>query len=162
MGKFDNLRHRPFMLITIAYRPKDGINTNVRGWREQPNAMQVIEKVDFHDRVSDRHLTRYSVIIDLFRGKVITSNLEGKKDQEVFDYFTNKYRDEVNESVGIYMRKLRDSGRRDLIMKEMNDFIELFGDGSLKEKLDNNKPKKEDKLVIENTEGQKNVKVDLN
>lgn len=142
MGKFDNLRHRPFMLVTVAYRPKDGVNTNIKGWQQQDKSMQVIEKVDFHDRVSDRHLSKYTAIIDLFRGTVITHNIVGRTNQEVFDYFTNKYRNEVNESVGLYMKKLRSSGKQDLIMKEMNEFIERF-----KDIKDSKKPEAE--LVIE-------------
>jgi len=142
MGKFNNLRNRPFMMISLVYRPKDGINTSVKGWQEQPRSMQVIEKADFYDRVNDKHFSKYSVIIDLFHGEVLSHRIPEKTNQEVFDYFTNKYRDQINESVGLFMKKMRDSGRKDLILKEMNNFIERFKDVS-----GNEDPT--DKLVLE-------------
>jgi hypothetical protein len=98
----DYLRNRPFLVVEISQRPAPDVNTGVRGWQDQPGALQSFEKVSFLDRINKR--ASYAVIIDIINSVVI-QNGSSRSDDEVMATYLSKYRDKVTDALTVWAKR---------------------------------------------------------
>lgn len=102
------LRNRPFLMIAITRRPAKATNiqTQVKGWGENPGHWDTFEKPMLADRVNGNHLTEYAVIIDVINGKVIKNIFTQNGEEEVVNHYMNKYREQVKEAMDVWLSQL--------------------------------------------------------
>ena len=73
MAKKEYLRGRPFLTVEITQRPAPNVNTKVKGWMNEPGAIQSFEKVSFLDRINNAG--NYAVVIDIINSTVIRNTV---------------------------------------------------------------------------------------
>jgi hypothetical protein len=100
-----NLRERPFLIINSIFRPKRHVKTEKKGWAESNDNFDIFESPSVVDRVSSRHMTEATVIIDINNKRTLKNRFEAADDAEVADHYLTKYADQVNQAMDIWNRK---------------------------------------------------------
>ena len=103
-GKY--LRNRPFLMVTLVRRPAKGVKTEKAGWADQTGAFESFEQTMLTDRVNAVHLRDANVIIDVMNAKVVKNSLSANTDEQVINYYMEKYRDKVKEAMDIWLTDL--------------------------------------------------------
>lgn len=99
------LRNRPFLMVSIAARPARGVHTHVKGWGDTYTNWEQTEQRIVTDRVNAVHLRDYNVIIDVLNRKIVKNVFkENTPDDEVVNHFMNRYQNEIQEAMDIWMR----------------------------------------------------------
>jgi hypothetical protein len=113
------LSKRPFVVITNRYRPAPGARTEQKGWADRAG-WQTLEEMTVVDRVTDKHTTYATVIIDVMEAKVVRNGLKANTtDEEVLTHFMGKYKKQISEAVSIWMeRKAYEKAQTDI--KDIN------------------------------------------
>lgn len=113
--KEKHLRNRPFLMVSIAGRPKQGINTAVKGWSDHPSNWESFEKPIVTDRVNSKHLLDYSIIIDVINSKAVKNSFSANStDEDVVNHYLNRYRDIVTEAMDIWLNDLAKKVAKDM------------------------------------------------
>lgn len=99
----DYLRNRPFLVIRHHAKPAPSENTSVKGWGIKAK-WEANETANFVDRISNKMSVEASVIIDIMKAKVIKNRYDRKADQQVMEYYIDKYKDKVKEAVAHWMQ----------------------------------------------------------
>jgi hypothetical protein len=98
----DYLRNRPFLAVTLTQRPAPNVNTRLKGWQNQPGAIQTFEKVSFVDRINNK--AQYAVIIDIINSTVI-QNKGTASENEVLATYLGKYTEEVKQALTVWAHR---------------------------------------------------------
>lgn len=93
MGKLDNLRNKPFLLISVRETPAKGVSTNKSGWNDKGTNIMRYETPTVVDRVTTKHLSACPVIIDIMAGKCVVNRYEGAADDGVAEHYLTKFSD---------------------------------------------------------------------
>lgn len=100
------LSKRPFVVITNRYKPAPGSRTEQKGWAER-SGWEVHEEMTVVDRITNKHTTYATVIIDVMEAKLVRNGLKGTStDDEVLNHFMTKYKPQVSEAISIWMERL--------------------------------------------------------
>jgi hypothetical protein len=87
-------------IYIIAYyykKPKNHVNTSVKGWMDNPDNVRWDEKVGITRGISKRDIQAH-VIVNLSEKRVERNNLNGNKDFEmIFKYFFSGYSKYITE-----------------------------------------------------------------
>jgi hypothetical protein len=97
------LRNRPFLIISLIQRPAKGVRTEKKGWKEVTGNLDAFEQPSLVDRVNAVHLRNANVIIDVTQTKVIKNNLVNTPDEDVMDYYLNKYEAQITEAMDVWL-----------------------------------------------------------
>jgi len=107
-----------FLIAQYTQKPKEGVNTSVRGWMENPNNIRWDERVEISRglRTRDMHA---QVILDLTQRRVEQNSFNGTRDFDtVFKYFLNNYSEYIARVMSQldpdYLRKLADDMEQEL------------------------------------------------
>lgn len=96
---------RPYLVITLVHRPREGVDTSKKGWAENPRNITAFERPVVTDRLTRKIETEASFIIDIMQQRVVKSRLE-KPEHEVVNYFLDKYDDLIKRGLNAWSRKL--------------------------------------------------------
>ena len=110
------LSKRPFLIITNRYFPAQGAQTQQKDWMEK-SGWQTHEEVSVVDRITSKHLTMSTVIIDVMEAKLVKSNYTETPSDEILSHFMNKYKSKLQEAIDIWMERLA----RNKAMDELNN-----------------------------------------
>lgn len=102
MAKKEYLRGRPFLTVEVTQRPAPDVNTKVKGWMNQPGAMQSFEKVSFLDRINNE--TNYGIIIDILNS-VCVRNASSLSNDEVLATYLSNYKEQVIKAMTVWAEK---------------------------------------------------------
>lgn len=102
MAKKEYLRGRPFLTVEVTQRPAPNVNTKVKGWMNQPGAIQSFEKVSFLDRINNE--SKYNVIIDIINSTVVR-NSSAISDTEILATYLANYKDKVIQAMTVWAQK---------------------------------------------------------
>lgn len=101
-GKY--LRNRPFLLVTLVRRPAKGVRTEKKGWMEVTGNVDLFEQPVLVDRVNAIHLRNANIIIDVMNATVVKNSMaESNSDEEVVNYYLNKYREHVEQAMDLWL-----------------------------------------------------------
>jgi hypothetical protein len=99
------LRNRPFLVISTIARPAKGIRTYKQGWADTSSNWATFEQPQIVDRVSNKHLTEASVIIDILNRAVVKNrHSDGNDDKLAVEHFLTKYTELVTEGLVQFAR----------------------------------------------------------
>jgi len=87
------LSGRPFLVVNFFERPRENVNTSVKGWQSNPANIATFETVAVVDRVGSKHATT-PIIIDLVEGKAIR-NSTNKPDDQLIEHYIARYEDTI-------------------------------------------------------------------
>lgn len=96
---------RPFLIITNSFKPQRGQLTHKPNWAEN-GGWEIHEQAQIVDRVTNKHLSTGSVIIDVMEAKVIKTGIPGQSREDIMTHFMTKYRKELTEAIDVWMTKL--------------------------------------------------------
>jgi len=96
------LSKRPFMVITCKFRPGQGAQTQIAGWAER-SGWNVVEEIAIVDRVSNKHMTYGTLIIDVLEAKVVKNGFQNTSKDEAMQHYMTKYKKELTEAIGVWM-----------------------------------------------------------
>lgn len=91
------LRGRPFLLVEFSQKPRDKVNTKVKGWMNDPNNLVTHEHVSVVDSIGPKQ-TSAKIIIDIIEGTAIR-NLVGKPDDAVISHYIGRYAEMIKQSL---------------------------------------------------------------
>lgn len=105
ISRFDNLRHRPFLVINVSFHPAKGVRTERKGWKTDKNNIALQEHPQLVDRISNRILREATVIIDIISESVIKNRIRMSLDTvdpetldaQVLQHFMGKYHDLIQQ-----------------------------------------------------------------
>jgi hypothetical protein len=103
-NKFDDLRNRPFLVVTSIERPVTGVNTSEAKWNKMTGSINLFERAEIVDRVKTTLLQKATVVIDLIGGKIIKSRYD-LDDQQVVEHYLGKYMDECKRGVDTWLTR---------------------------------------------------------
>jgi hypothetical protein len=101
---YSKLKNKPFMLINFIYQPAPGENTSKKNWGEV-SKWQTKEEIFFVDRLNAKHLTDYTVVIDLLNAVVLKHRFEDTSKGEIYAHFVNKYKKDVMKAIDAWRQK---------------------------------------------------------
>ena len=115
------LSKRPFLIVTNHYVPAPGARTQQKDWTEK-SGWQTKEEVQVVDAVKDKHLSTATVIIDVMEAKLIKNGFSSNSSSdEIVHHFMTKYKDQVSESINIWMERLA----RKKALEQLDDEVEF-------------------------------------
>lgn len=115
------LSKRPFLIITNKFLPSKGAQTQQKNWTEK-SGWQTNEEMSVVDRVTSKHTSMATVIIDVMEAKVIKNGFVESSNDEIMQHFMTKYKAQLTEAIDIWMSRLA----RDKAMLELkNPKLEL-------------------------------------
>jgi hypothetical protein len=101
---FSKLKNRPFMLVNFIHQPAPGERTSQKNWGEI-GKWQTKESIFFVDRINNKHLTDYAIIIDLLHAVVVKSCITDVSKGEIYAHYVNKYKANVMQAVNVWRKK---------------------------------------------------------
>lgn len=110
------LAKRPFLIITNHFKPARGAQTQLAGWADKAG-WEVHEEVSVVDRVTTKHLSMATAIIDVMEAKVIKNGFAESARDDIMKHFMTKYRPQLTEAIDIWMSRLA----RDKALGEMTN-----------------------------------------
>lgn len=96
---------RPFMVITNRYTPGPNAQTQKKGWSDV-SGWVINEEMTLVDRITKKHETYATVIIDVMEAKVLRNRFNDMPNDGVLGHFMTKYKDQVQKAVSIWMERL--------------------------------------------------------
>ena len=99
------LAKRPFLIITNRFKPARGAQTQVANWAEK-SGWEVHEEVMVVDRVTAKHLSMATAIIDVMEAKVVKNGFSESSREDIMTHFMTKYKSQITESIDIWMTRL--------------------------------------------------------
>lgn len=91
------LRGRPFLIVEFAQKPREHVNTKVKGWMNDPTNMITLEHVSIVDRINDKQM-RAGLIIDVIDGVAIR-NQTNQPNEDVISHYIGRYADMIKEAL---------------------------------------------------------------
>jgi hypothetical protein len=98
------LSKRPFLIINTKFLPGPGAKTSTPGWTET-SGWNVTEEVAIVDRITNKHRTYATLIIDILEAKCIKNGFEDSKNDDASAHFMTKYKEQIKEAVGIWLER---------------------------------------------------------
>lgn len=95
------LSKRPFLVINTKFLPAARAQTHVAGWAEK-SGWNVSEEVAIVDRVTKRHQTYATLILDVLEDKVIKNGFRGSESQDVKAHYLRKFAPQIVEALDIW------------------------------------------------------------
>lgn len=95
-----------YLVARYVLRPKRPSVTVQKGWQNNPGNLSWDEQVGFFDKVKDKDLANWQVILDLTNQRVIKSQSPSNYDgslftdrdySKLFDHFKEHYGDQINK-----------------------------------------------------------------
>ena len=99
------LSKRPFLIITNRFKPARGSQTQQANWADK-SGWEVHEEVMVVDRVTDKHISTATAIIDVMEAKVIKNGFNDSSREDIMNHFMNKYKKQLTEAIDIWMTRL--------------------------------------------------------
>jgi hypothetical protein len=99
------LAKRPFLIITNHFKPARGAQTQQPGWSDK-SGWEVHEEVVVVDRVTNKHHSYATAIIDVMEAKVIKNGFQDSSRDDILQHFMTKYRAQLTEAIDIWMSRL--------------------------------------------------------
>lgn len=93
VSKYDYLRNRPFLVITLYHQPCEGARTERRGWANE-STLRTVEHPAVVSRISANILRTATIIIDILQDRVIKNRLRDNAiafDDEVLARYKTEY-----------------------------------------------------------------------
>jgi hypothetical protein len=99
------LSKRPFLVIRNTFRPKEHAQTHIAGWGDKNGGQWAsFESIDFIDRVRDRDIKNYVVIIDIMEAKVVKNTFRQQhSDSVVLTHYLTKYQEDTKKAISIWL-----------------------------------------------------------
>lgn len=94
------LSGRPFLVVNFFERPKENVNTSVKGWQSNPANISTFETVAVVDRIGNKQATT-PIIIDLVEGKAIR-NSTNKPDDKLIEHYIARYEDTIMSALKVW------------------------------------------------------------
>lgn len=101
------LRNRPFLVIVLSSRAKNGINTQKAGWNKILANVTNLETPTIVDRVSNKMMTEAAVIIDILNTKIVKNRNGSEHDDAVLKYYMERYSADIAEALQLWTSQLR-------------------------------------------------------
>jgi hypothetical protein len=98
------LSKRPFLVVSTKFLPGPGARTAQKNWAEQ-SGWNVVEEVAIVDRVTPKHQTFSTLIVDILESKCVKNGFAGSTNDEAMAHFMQKYKEQIKEAVGIWLER---------------------------------------------------------
>lgn len=98
------LSKRPFLIINLVYKPGPGARTHVKNWAET-SGWEVSEELSIVDRVTNRHNTYSTLIIDILEARVVKNTFENATNEEAMAHYLEKYKPQITQAVSYWAEK---------------------------------------------------------
>jgi hypothetical protein len=99
------LSKRPFVIITNRYTPGPHAQTQKKGWSDTAGWV-VNEEMTVVDRVSAKHQSYATVIIDVMEAKVIRNSFEDMTNDALLTHYMTKYKAQIQQAISVWMERL--------------------------------------------------------
>ena len=99
------LAKRPFLIITNHFKPARGAQTQQKGWADK-SGWEVHEEVVVVDRVTAKHQSQATAIIDVMEAKVIKNGFPDTARDDILKHFMTKYKAQLTEAIDIWISRL--------------------------------------------------------
>lgn len=99
------LAKRPFLIITNHFKPARGAKTQQKGWADK-SGWEVHEEVVVVDRVTAKHQSQATAIIDVMEAKVIKNGFPDTARDDILKHFMTKYKAQLTEAIDIWISRL--------------------------------------------------------
>lgn len=97
-------KDRPFLVITEIMTPKQGTKTESANFGLNDN-FDHNESIVLVDRVTNRHITDASTIVDVLQRKLVKSRFRNvAEEKDIVDHFLQKYNEYVAEGIQIWLQ----------------------------------------------------------
>lgn len=113
------MRQKNIYLVAQYYmKPKERVNTTVKGWMDNPDNIRWDEKVEIVRGLRKKDL-HAKIVVNLSNKKVDTNNFNGNKDfDSIFQYFFTGYSKYITQVMGqldpMYLQTMVDTMQADL------------------------------------------------
>jgi hypothetical protein len=98
------LSKRPFLIINTKFLPGPGAKTSVPGWTDK-FGWNVSEEVAIVDRITNKHQTYATLIVDILEAKCIKNGFLNSTKEDAAVHFMAKYKEQIKEAVGIWLER---------------------------------------------------------
>lgn len=103
-GNKNQLRHRPFLVITLAALPAKDSKTHMSGWGANRNSWNISEDAKILDNISSNIMRNATFIIDIVNGIVVrNAKAQTFDDQKVLAHFMQKYSNEITQGLSRWL-----------------------------------------------------------
>lgn len=94
----------PYLLVEFSQRARDGVNTSVKGWMDDPKNLVTYERASVVDRLDSNAEVKSAIIINLVEGAVVKTTVP-KPDDELVAHYVGKYEDMIRKSLQVWARR---------------------------------------------------------
>lgn len=116
-------KDRPFLIIEHRSIPSDGVRTEEKGWGDE-ETWQVNELVSIVDRVTNKHLTEATLVIDILKRNLIKNRFVEGDPNEILKHYLSTYKGHITEGVSIWMkRKTTTTEEAEIFIHDLEDEI---------------------------------------
>lgn len=98
------LSKRPFLIVNTKFKPGPNARTQQKNWAETAG-WNVIEEVSIVDRVTPKHTTYATLIVDILEAKCIKNGFGNASNDDAMGHFMQKYKDQVKEAMSIWLER---------------------------------------------------------
>lgn len=149
-----NLRNRPFLVLSFTYTPAEGQNTRVKDFGKTAK-WDPIENMVIIDRMTNKHLDRAELVIDLLEMKVIKCRDNSLNREDLMKVVVARYADDIKRSLANWIAKNPDN------LEKVREFTEKFKKDNKMDDLETNLKNELDKFIsMPNSEETRNVIID--
>ena len=109
------LSKRPFVVITNRYTPAPGSQTQKKGWAEK-SGWVINEEMTVVDRITSKHESYATVIIDVMETKVLRNRLPDLGNDDALRHYMTKYKAQIQQAIGVWMERMaQDKAHQDMM-----------------------------------------------
>lgn len=116
-------RDRPFLIINRKATPEKGQKTESKNWSKDAK-WTVEEHVSIVDRVTTKHLTESTIIIDILKRDLIKNRFTDAEDSDVLHHYLKEYKAHITDGLSIWMRnRTTDLENTEILIHDLEDEI---------------------------------------
>lgn len=104
-----------YLQVVCKAQPKQGTNTSKAGWIQR-DGFNVVEEINFVDRITDKLLGRSSVVIDVLEKKCVKSGITIQmrldvpslpSDETIVEHYMARYKPQIDQTLDFYSKSAR-------------------------------------------------------
>lgn len=98
------LSKRPFLIVNTTFTPGPGARTAQKDWAEKAG-WNVIEDIAIVDRVTNKHQTYATLIVDILEAKCVKNGFTNVTREEAMAHFMQKYKEEIKQAMAVWLER---------------------------------------------------------
>ena len=116
-------RDRPFLVITRHSMPSANEKTETKNWLKE-GKWRVDEMVMIVDRVTNKHMSEATVIIDILKRQLIKNRFAEDTPDDVIKHYLTNYKEHITDGIHSWMkRKTKTDEEAQVLIHNLEDEI---------------------------------------